>query len=215
MYNIPFLSDKIRKIKETKKIAQEKNVSGSWYQGLMYSIFGLFFIGTLISLPIAVGLDIVIREMDWKGTVFEEQIFNVMNVGVVLIPIIFVFTLVERGIMMYILMMEKINKVIFNGWQKLDMWYFKKHRKHSPLTDGYSKINDKTGKLSSKLSKNQKKAIKIALIIVLISINIYWKAPIIEELFLTEQEEIKPEIESDSQTKPEPPEIIVNINKGG
>jgi len=215
MYNIPLLTNKIKKIKETKRMAQEKNISGSWYQGLIYSITGLFFIGTLISLPIAIGLDYIIVEFDLNGTVIEDQIINVMNVGVFLIPIAFVFRFIENGIKLYLLTMEKINKVIFNGWQKLDMWYFKKYRRHSPLTDGYSKINDKAGKLSSKLSKNQKKLIKITLIVILVSVNLYWKAPMIEELIATNQPEIIPEVESDNQIKPETPEIIININKGG
>lgn len=215
MYNIPLITNKIKKIKETKKMAQEKNISNSWYQGLIYSITGLFFIGTMISLPIAVGLDVVITEMNWQGTIIEEEIIKVMNVGVFLIPIAFVFRFIENGIKLYLVIMEKTNKAIFNGWQKLDMWYFKKYRKQSPLTDSYSKINDKANRWSSKLSKNQKKLIKITLIVLLISINIYWKAPMIEELLDTNQEEIIPEVESDNQIKPEAPEIIVNINKGG
>lgn len=207
--------NKLDKIKATKKYANEKNVSYSWYQGLFLSIAFLFAVGTLIIFPIVIATDYMLALANIKGTWIESFFADILNIGVIVIPIIFVFIMIDKAIMIYIKTLDKFNQMVFKGWQKLDMYYFRKYRRHSPLTEGFTKINDKIAKRASKLSKNQKKIIKFVLIALLIITNIYWKAPIFMELLNDTNKKDIPPPESDSQTKENAPEIKININKGG
>lgn len=62
-------------------------------------------------------------------------------------------------------------------WDKYDMWYFRKHRKHSPLTEFQFKIQSKREKYQKKLSKRQRKAITITAIILIIALQFLVRLP--------------------------------------
>lgn len=202
MKYLDYFKNRIAKIKGTKKIAQEKNVSSSWWYGFIYGIASLFLLGSMLTFGIIILTSSIIVVTSLEGTIIETIAFDVMTVSVVIIPILFVFTLLDKMIILHLIIFQNINKALFYLWNRLDMWYFKKYRKHSPLTEGYSKLSDRTAKYSSKLSRSQKKMIKIALIMVLVGVQVYWKLPMFEELMIEINENNKEQLQSDSQIKP-------------
>lgn len=105
-----------------------------------------------------------------------------------------------------ILLFEKMNKYLFRGWQKYDMWYYRKHRKTSPLTENISKIQQKATKL--KLTKTKRIIITISLIILVVITNflqpLFFNEPVVEPpVIMPDDQLVQIPLEDESQ-------IIVN-----
>lgn len=192
---IDFILNRLRKIKETKKFATEHNVQ-NWYNILLHGVILMLFGGLIISLGSILFLDNLESNSDLKGTLLMNLLWGSATGFPFLFAFALAITFLPKLIMMEVLLFEKINRFMFNQWQKLDMWYFRKHRKHSPLTDGYSKITSKYG---SKISKKQKKVIAICLAVLLIGLQLIWRVPALIEDFKEMQE--TSEIEKNDESK--------------
>lgn len=128
-------------------------------------------------------------------TTIGELLIN-MQIGVFLpiaYSIVLSYLFLERLVILHILAFEQINKLIFKFWQKLDMYWFKKYKKHSPLTEGMVKIQEKVGKFQKTKSKKQRRVIIIAVIFALILVQVGFRAPIIIDYFEEEQPVLTPE----------------------
>ncbi len=188
----------VTKIKATKKIANEKNVH-NWYNCVFHSVIIIMGISMILSLYTIVYLaDITL------DTTIGELLIN-MQIGIFLpiaYSIILSYVFLEKLVILHILIFEKFNKQVFKMWQKLDMYWYKKYKKHSPLTEGLSKLQSRIAKFQTR-SKRQRKIIIIAVIFALILVQVGFRAPLIIEL-LEEPEEIEvniDELEEPIQTK--------------
>lgn len=217
MIDFGFFKKRIKKIKDTKSVAFERNVA-NWYQIVFYSFMGIFLLSAVSNF----GLIILVSDLTSsvkEGSTAENIIWGTMSVMPFILTGVFVFTILDKVIILHIMVMEKINKQIMKVWHWLDMQWFKKYRKSSPLTETTFKIHEKSSKIGRKLSSRQKLVIKIALIVVLIAIQIWWRGPVLMDSFENLQD-ATPEI-SDNQMDQdnseiverhnERPEIIINV----
>lgn len=122
------------------------------------------------------------------------------------------FTL-EKLIITHIIIYSKIHKIAFNSWQKFDMWYFRKYRKHSPLTENVAKIQSKIG---SKMSKRKRRVLLFSVIFGLILLNLFVRVPLILDSMENSSNapEIKDETEDTEKTENEEAYKIV-VRGGG
>lgn len=174
----------VNKIKDTQKIAREKNVH-NWYNCVFHSIIIILGISLVLSLHtiqyLGVNLDTTLGDLILT---FQPAIF---------LPLIYSLTLsylfLQKLIILHILAFEQLNKIIFKLWQKMDMYWFRKYRKHSPITEGLAKFQSKMEKFNKSKSKKQKRLIVIGVITFLLIIQIGYRLPYeIEEPVLTPEE---------------------------
>ncbi len=215
MNELNYFKNRIQKIKDTKKNAQERNVSSSWYYSIFYSIGVLLLLGAMLNMPIIIFVDVLISVASLQGTAVEQIAFDFLNVMIFVLPPFIVFNFMDKMIILHLIIFQNINKAMFYAWQKFDMWYFRKYRKHSPLTEIFSKFGDKSAKYNSRLTKNQKRMITIALIMVLIGVQVYWKLPMFEEMMIEMNEQNIKQMESDNQINERESNIVINTGRGG
>ena len=170
------------------KIAREKNVH-NWYNCVFHSIIIILGTSLILSLYtiqfLGVSLDTTLGELILT---FQPAIF---------LPMIYSLTLsylfLEKLIILHILIFERLNKVIFKLWQRMDMYWFKKYKKHSPITEGLAKFQSKMTKFNSTKSKKQKKLILVGVIAILLVIQIGFRIPYLIETFEEEKPILTPE----------------------
>lgn len=192
------IKDFLDKIKRTKKIANERNIH-NWHNILFQGILMIFATSLLLSLITLLYLD---------GSSFG-QILTRSQASTLLFPIFYTallsYLFLEKIIIGMILLFEKMNKYLFRGWQKYDMWYYRKHRKTSPLTENISKIQQKATKL--KLTKTKRIIITISLIILVVITNflqpLFFNEPVVEPVIMPDDQLVQIPLEDESQ-------IIVN-----
>lgn len=89
---------------------------------------------------------------------------------------------------------KAVSKAMMKFIDKLDMYYWRKHKTSSPLTENIAKIQNKIQDKKQKLTKRQAKFIGIAIIVILIIIQLGIRVPsIIEDYEIQEQQKIKQE----------------------
>lgn len=150
-----------RQIKDdVKKYAEEKNVPANaisfWY------VFQYILIASgILTLVSLYTLSSVWPDISPIGAL----VFN-------LIPVFwFMFLLFGVGKYFYyakILEIHYINKILAYCIDKLDMIWWRKYRKHSPLTDAISKIMSKKEKAKSRFTKPQRRMIVITFVILFV-----------------------------------------------
>lgn len=174
----------IKKIKATKRIANEK----------MFNWYNCLFQGLLLIL--CVSLAMTVFTVNYSSVEFN----NAMLLGLPIIyAVILTYFFLEKIIILHILLFEKLNKMVFTGWQKFDMWYYRKYRKTSPLTENLAKFQHKASKY--KISKMKRRVIIMTLIGLAIMINFL---PIIFD-----SPEIKQDIPEVEKPQELQPQIIV------
>lgn len=156
----------VNKIKATKKVANEKNVH-NWFNCVYQSIFIIFATSIILSLY-------TISYFTTDDTSLQEvqQYALLLPLGYTLLLSYF---LLEKLILLHIWAFSKLNKKIFELWQKMDMYWFRKYRKHSPVTEGLSKLQNKASKINS--SKRKRRIVTIAVIVGLVAIQIGFRVP--------------------------------------
>lgn len=194
----------VTKIKATKKIANEKNVH-NWYNCVFHSVIIIMGISMILSLYTIVYL----ADMTLDTTI-GELLIN-MQIGIFLpiaYSIILSYVFLEKLVILHILVFEKFNKQVFKMWQKLDMYWYKRYKKHSPITEGLSKLQSRVAKFQTR-SKKQRRIVIIGIIVALLLVQVGFRAPLIIEL-LEEPKEIEVNIdEVEEQTQPKRPQITI------
>lgn len=174
------IKDFISRIKDTKKIARERNVH-NWTNIIFHSILMIMGASLILSFYTMFAFT------DIGNSDLNEIAFSILPITY---GIFLTFTLLDKIIVLQIIAFEKLNKVIFKQWQKIDMYWFRKYKKHSPLTDGVSKISDVSKKLNDK--PRTRKIVIVSLVIFLLIINIAIRAPLITEIINDLSGEKKP-----------------------
>lgn len=167
----------VDRIKATKKIANEKNVH-NWYNCVLNSLILIMVSSFMLSLYTI----ILLADVTLDTTIGELLVG--MDIGLIL-PVVFGITLsylfLEKLIILHILIFEKLNKTIFKAWQRFDMWYYRKYRKTSPITENLAKIQ---GKLAKHQTTKRNKRIVLACVIgFFIILNITVRLPYIISVF--------------------------------
>ena len=160
--NLNFLT----KIKATQKLAKEKNVH-NWYNCILQSIMIIFISSTVLSVYTTSLI------FDIKDTTPISQIPMILFIMPFIFTMILSYVLLEKLIIFHILLYEKIHKSAFKAWQNFDMWYYRKYRKHSPLTEILSKIQAR----QAKLGKNKRRLLLGLVIAGFILLNIFVRIP--------------------------------------
>jgi len=191
------------KIKETKKVATEKNVH-NWYNCVFHSVILIMITSMILSLYtihlFGINLDTTIGELILT---FQPGIF---------LPLFYSITLsylfLEKLIVLHILAFAKFNKLIFKGWEKFDMWYYRKYRKTSPLTENLAKVQRKISKYQS--TKRRRRMLLVGVIIFVVLLNFTIRLPyIMESLENTEQTEIENDSTDNIEQTKEPERKII------
>lgn len=198
------IKDFIARIKDTKKIARERNVH-NWTNIILHSILMIMGASLLLSFYTMFAFT------DIGNSDLGEIAFSILPIAY---GIFLTFTLLDKIIVLQIIAFEKLNKLIFKHWQKMDMYWFRKYKKHSPLTEGVSKISNVSEKLNKK--PRTRKIIIVCLIMFLLAINIAIRAPLIMDVVNVISGEKKPtELATDiipDEEKPveDPSQIIIH-----
>lgn len=196
------IKGEINRIKETKYLASQKNQSHNWLQSVWNSV--ILILLTSISLSI-----FTMSNEAFVGLFVNNNI--PFDLALLLIPSYFLFLffgVMEKLIILHIAIFEKLSKTIFKLWQRMDMWYFRKYRKHSPLTDMQFKIQQK----KEKLSKRKKKLITVLLIVIIFSLQMTLRLPAIyEDLPVEETKQLEERVaEFESQVPAN--ELVIKVN---
>ncbi len=203
------------KIKETKKFANERNVH-NWFNILLHSVLFCLVGGTALSLGLLVLTADLEIHSNLKDTILMNMIWEFNKFSMFIFAGILALLFMERMIKLQVLAYEKFNKFLFNMWQRFDMWYYRKYRKHSPLTEGLSKLQEKASKNKRKLSKNQKRMVTIIVIgVMLLILTPFRIIPMIENIS-NDFEEIEEDKNNPTVTNPieeKPMEIQVTEGK--
>ena len=210
---IDLIKKRLKKIKETKKFATDHNVH-SWYNMLLHGIMFVLIGGFLVSLGAIILLDDIESHSTLKGSLLMNGLWGIATTFPFTFAFILALIYLPRIIMLEVLLNEKIQRYMMAGWQKLDMWYFRKYRKHSPLTDSYSKIYEKTTKYTSKLSRNQKKLITIGIVILLVSVQVGIRLPLILETINDLQKDLPQEKPNDLPNPINEKQLEIEVNGG-
>ena len=197
------IKDFVGRIKATKKLAKDKNVH-QWYSCLLHGVIIIFGSSLVLSL----------YTMSFFSTIWETPIGELAfyTFGLPLLySIILTYLFLEKIIILEIHLFERINKLVFKSWQRFDMWYFRKYRKTSPLTEYLAKLQMKIGK--NKMSKRKRRLIMLSLIAGLIILNFAVRVPILFDS-VTNETEIGTEIDQAVEEPRQEDEIVIRVNGG-
>src|SRR3990172_8906481 len=183
-------SNFITKIKATQKLAKEKNVH-NWYNCVLQSIMIIFITSSVLSVYTIT----YVFEVDETTPINEIPVLGLALPFILTMAISYVF----------------LEKIIINHWQKFDMWYFRRYRKHSPLTENLSKLQAK----QAKLSKKTRKIIIGLLIASLILFNVFIRIPYILESIEDKQLPVIDQETEQEQQQPKENEYQINIRGAG
>ena len=124
---VKYFRNYLAKIKETKKIAREKNVS-LW----VMPVFDSVMVAIIIAWHLALGTWMLLG--DWQdGQAYSPLIYFV----------IITITVLDKMILFFIHIHAFINKLVFRMVNKLDHWIWKKTGKDSVVSNVFWKIQTK------------------------------------------------------------------------
>lgn len=186
---IDFIKERINKIKETKKYANEHNVH-NWFNIVLHSIIFCLILGLLLTMGTVLFMDdLESNSISLKGSLLMKLLWDFTNLSPLIFAFIIAISIMDKIIRIQVRITERINKKIMGLWQSFDMWYFKKYRKHSPLTEWLAKLQEKANKHQSKLTRKHKKLATVIIIGLIIALQIMWRIPpLIEEIENTQNE---------------------------
>jgi len=198
------IKDFVGRIKATKKLANEKSIH-NWYNCLLQGIIIIF--GS--SLVLALYTMSLFKDV-WETPVGELPLLTFYGLPI-LYSIILTYLFLEKLIIIQIYILEKLQKYLFKAWQNFDMWYYRKYRKTSPITEFLSKIQEKMSK--SKMSKTKRRIIMVSLVAFLLLLNFGIRVPMVLESMESETE-----IDTENEfieTPTKEPEIRINVKGAG
>ena len=154
----------ISKIKETKKIARQKNIA-IWYMPLIDSLLITYFVSWMISYHSWIFLG---NYQDLSGTSIQMKWLWEFSVH---FPFVFwgilLVTVLPKLIHAMILVHHYAMKAVFLGINKFDLWYWRKYKKESVLANAIWKSQ---GQFMG-MDKQRKRQI---FVIFLIGVGIYY-----------------------------------------
>ena len=122
------IKDFVSKIRDTKKIAVQNNVH-NWYNCVFHSVI------IIIGASMVLSLFTMFLYADVNGSTPIGELPYAAAFLPIVYSLVLSYIALERLIILHIQVYSKINNLLFKGIQKLDMYWFRKYRKNSPLTD--------------------------------------------------------------------------------
>ena len=128
-----YLNNYIKRIKDTKKVAREKNI-GIWFVPVIDSIIIILYASWEISIII----------------MYNEQDPNVGLFSFITLTCLAMLTILDRLILFFIRFHAYVNKLVLQGISKLDMYFWKKTGKDAVVTNSIWKLQGKYMKRTKK-----------------------------------------------------------------
>ena len=138
---IRYFKNYFTKIKETKKLAREKNVP-VW----VMSVFDSVMIAILLSWELSVGTWLLLE--NWQdGQLYSpsymEILWNISTYSPLIYFGIIALTVLDRMIIFFIHIHSLVNKLVFRMINRMDHWIWKKTGKDSVISNVFWKIQMK------------------------------------------------------------------------
>ena len=144
------------KIKQTKKVAKEKNI-GIW----LLPVFNSLVFTIYLSWQLANGIWIILDTWQNAQTYipgYMDILWQVSPFSITIFMIVITLTILDKIILFFIYIHAYANKLILKGISKLDMYLWKKTGKDTVFTNAIWKIQGKF----MRRSKRQRKLIAMA-----------------------------------------------------
>ena len=146
------------KIKDTKKVAQEKNI-GVW----LIPVFDALLITIYLSWQLSVGVWILLDT--WQSAHpyvpwYMDSLWEVSSFSLTIFMSIITFTILDKIILFFIYLHAYANKLVLRGISKLDMYLWRKTGRDTVITNAIWKLQ---GKYMSR-SKKQRKLLTVAFV---------------------------------------------------
>ena len=147
-----------KKIKDTKKVAQEKNI-GVW----LIPVFDALLITIYLSWQLSVGVWILLDT--WQSGQpyvpwYMDSLWEVSSFSLTIFMSIITFTILDKIILFFIYLHAYANKLVLRGISKLDMYLWRKTGRDTVITNAIWKLQ---GKFMSR-SKKQRKLMTMAFV---------------------------------------------------
>jgi len=151
------------KIKQTKKVARDKNI-GIWLLPVFNSLIFTMYLSWQLSIGVWILLD------SWQSGQtyipwYMDTLWQVSSFSITIIMIIISLTILDKIILFFIYLHSYANKLILQGISKLDMYLWKKTGRDTVFTNAIWKIQGKF----MRRSKRQRKLMTIAFAVAIIS----------------------------------------------
>ena len=158
-----YFTNYFKKIKDTKKVAQEKNI-GVW----LIPVFDALLITIYLSWQLSVGVWILLDT--WQSAQlyvpwYMDSLWEVSSFSFTIFMSIITFTILDKIILFFIYLHAYANKLVLRGISKLDMYLWRKTGRDTVITNAIWKLQ---GKFMSR-SKKQKKLMTMAFVGAIIS----------------------------------------------
>ena len=157
---IDYFKSYFDKIKNTKTLASSSGVN--WYISLFNSLLITVGISSILSQAVWYLLDSLQTNQIYQPY-YMSAMWELSSFSLIIFNTIILFTIQHRIIEALIKLNSYLNKLIFKGISRFDLWYWKRYRKESILTNNIFKIQNKY----MSRSKKQKKIINFAFVICL------------------------------------------------
>lgn len=180
---IDALKNKYIEIKKTKEYAKKHGVY--WYQSLLYGFFVTFFCATIITMYLYVLESHVVEYLNNDIVTYVYEQYSGFTLPVFMVAW-FYFTWVYfiKAITWCFGQLNKyITKAVMYGIDKLDLYWFRKYKTHSPVTNFIDRLQTKVGEKKSKLNKTKKRIVVVLLIVALVAIHIWARYPVLVEMY--------------------------------
>ena len=146
------------KIKDTKKVAQEKNI-GVW----LIPVFDALLITIYLSWQLSVGVWILLDT--WQSAQpyvpwYMDSLWEVSSFSLTIFMSIITFTILDKIILFFIYLHAYANKLVLRGISKLDMYLWRKTGRDTVITNAIWKLQ---GKFMGR-SKKQRKLLTVAFV---------------------------------------------------
>jgi len=147
-----------QKIKNTKKVAQEKNI-GVW----LIPVFDALLITIYLSWQLSVGVWILLDT--WQSAQpyvpwYMDSLWEVSSFSLTIFMSIITFTILDKIILFFIYLHAYANKLVLRGISKLDMYLWRKTGRDTVITNAIWKLQ---GKFMGR-SKKQRKLMTVAFV---------------------------------------------------
>ena len=157
---IDYFKSYFDKIKNTKTLASSSGVN--WYISLFNSLLITVGIGSILSQAVWYLLDSLQTNQIYQPY-YMSAMWELSSFSLIIFNTIILFTIQHRIIETLIKLNSYLNKLIFKGISRFDLWYWKKYKKESVLTNSIFKIQSKF----MSRSKKQRKLMTFAFVICL------------------------------------------------
>lgn len=155
-----YLENYFNKIKNTKALSATSGIN--WYIPLFNSLLITVVISFQLSNAVWYLLDSLQVNQVYQPW-YMSAMWELSSFSLIIFNTIILFTIQDKIIIAFIKLNSYLNKLIFKGISRFDLWYWKKYKKESVLTNSIFKIQSKF----MSRSKNQRKLMTFAFVICL------------------------------------------------